>query len=126
MKIEHVAIWTKRLEVLRDFYVRYFGCTAGAKYTESPQNFSSYFLSFPSGARIELMSVPEVKDDIGPYRAGFTHIALSVGSEEEVTRLTEHMRSQGITIHSNPRHTGDGYFESVIVDPDGNLVELTI
>jgi lactoylglutathione lyase len=128
MRIEHVAIWTGRLEELKEFYVTYFGGTANALYTNPFKEFSSYFISFGSGARLELMhkpSVPQTLYKAGQEFTGITHLAFSAGSREEVNLLTEKMRIAGITIAGEPRQTGDGYYESVILDPDGNRIEIT-
>ena len=57
---------------------------------------------------------------------GFTHLSFSVGSKEEVDRLTQQMSSNGVPIVGQPRTTGDGYYESVVLDPEGNRVEITI
>mgnify|MGYP000907466453 CR=1 FL=1 len=123
MKIEHFALWTGRLEEMKDFYVTYFGCIAGSKYTNSAKGFSSYFLTFTSGARLELMTTRGFIEET-PWKYG--HFAISTGSEYGVRELTERLRHNGVTVKSEPRWTGDGYYESVILDPDGNFVELTV
>ena len=51
---------------------------------------------------------------------------MSLGSAELVDELTERLRDAGYTIAGEPRTTGDGYYESVILDPEGNRIELTI
>jgi len=129
MKIDHVAIWTKQLEVLKQFYVEYFGATANEKYHNPSKNFSSYFLSFDNGCRLELMemdSVPESKDDLYDQFTGLIHFAVSVGSEAAVNELTARLVADGYEKLDGPRHTGDGYYESCIFDPDGNRLELTV
>jgi lactoylglutathione lyase len=128
MRIEHVAIWTNQLEELKDFYSMYFGGKANTKYTNPFKQFSSYFISFDSGARLELMhksSVPQSTYEQGAEFTGITHLAFSVGTKEQVDLLTEEMRMHGIRIVGEPRQTGDGYYESVILDPDGNRIEIT-
>jgi lactoylglutathione lyase len=71
------------------------------------------------------MQKPTVSWAVDPRESlGYAHIALSVGSEEAVRQLTEKLRAAGIRVVSEPRHTGDGYYESVIADPDGNLIEI--
>lgn len=128
MHIEHIAIWTTQLEELKDFYVTYFEGKANEKYTNPFKHFSSYFISFDSGARLELMykpSVPPTLYKTGQEFTGITHLAFSVGSREEVNLLTEKLRFSGITIVGEPRQTGDCYYESVILDPDGNRIEIT-
>ena len=127
MKIEHVAIWTTDLEQLKDFYATYFGAQANNKYTNPEKGFESYFLQFISGARLELMSRPDVEANTSAplYPVGLTHLAFSVGGKESVDGLTEKLRQAGYSVISEPRTTGDGYYESIIADPDGNLIEIT-
>lgn len=127
MKIEHLAIWTEDLERLKAFYVKYFGAAAGGKYKNPATGFESYFLAFSSGSRLELMSVPDLTGaSTAGKRAGLAHFAVSVGGREDVVRLTDILRDDGFTVASAPRVTGDGYFESQVLDPDGNLIEITI
>jgi lactoylglutathione lyase len=128
MHIEHIAIWTHNLEGLKEFYVTYFGGKANEKYTNPFKQFSSYFITFESGARLELMhqpSVPMPAYTSGQEFTGITHLAFVAGSRENVNLLTEQLRLNGVTVVSEPRQTGDGYYESVILDPDGNRIEIT-
>ncbi|PSU43444.1 glyoxalase [Photobacterium frigidiphilum] len=127
MKIEHIAIWTKDLEAMKSFYQTYFNATSNDKYVNS-KGFSSYFLSFNDGARIELMkmdSIPESKDDIYQQYTGLIHLAFSVGSEDKVNEMTARFKQDGFEILDGPRKTGDGYYESVVLDPEGNRLEIT-
>lgn len=129
MHIEHVALWARDLEALRMFYETYFQATAGNKYINAARQFESYFLTFPSGARLELMwgpDIAELADDIDTRRKGYVHLAFSVGSEARVDALTLQLQKEGYRVIDGPRHTGDGYYESVILDPEGNRVEITI
>jgi lactoylglutathione lyase len=129
VKIEHVAIWTKDLERLKDFYVEFFGGQPNDKYVNPRSGFESYFLTFESGARLELMqmaNIPLVRPDPIVQGQGLTHLAFSVGSREEVDQLTGRLRERGYRIVGEPRTTGDGYYESVALDPDGNRVEITV
>ncbi len=127
MRIEHVAIWTRDIEELRAFYETHFAAQAGPKYVNPTKQFESYFLSFASGARLEIMQTPSAgpaPQSSDPLQ-GYAHLALSVGSEAEVDRLTRHLHDSGCQVLSQPRRTGDGCYESVIADPDGNAVEIT-
>ena len=128
MKIEHIAIWTQDLERLKDFYMTYFEAQANDKYVNPTKGFESYFLRFSSGARLELMCLPDVQpaQDLPENPVGLTHLAFSVGSKERVDQLTDVLQAAGYTVTSAPRTTGDGYYESVVLDPDGNRVEITI
>ena len=126
MKIEHLAIWVRDLEKMRSFYTEYFNMKASEKYVNEQKKFSSYFLSFEDGARIEIMHRADIKDTKSTEESlGYTHFAISVGSKKEVDRLTEKFRTNGVQIIGEPRTTGDGYYESVILDPEGNRIELT-
>ena len=128
MKIEHLAIWVKDLEGMRSFYELYFGAKAGAKYHNPKKNFSSYFLSLTEGARLEIMQKPEIPDlrTSDREQIGLAHFAISVGSQEKVDSLTEKLRKSGFRIVGETRTTGDGYYESVVLDPEGNRIEITV
>lgn len=129
MKIEHIAIWTNQLETMREFYKRYFKGLSNDKYINHSKGFESYFITFDDGARLELMQ----QDAKGPnpntteqQHLGLIHFAMSVGSETAVDQLTETLRQDGYPVIGEPRRTGDGYYESVVLDPDGNRIEITI
>ena len=128
MKIEHVAIWARNIEKLRAFYETYFSAIANDKYTNTTKGFESYFLAFESGPRLELMQLNSMTDQgeagLSPG-FGLAHFAFSVGSKEAVDALTERLRKAGYEIVDDPRTTGDGYYESVVLDPEGNRLELT-
>lgn len=124
MYIDHIAIWTNNLERLKDFYLRYFNCKASDKYENIKKQFSSYFLSFQDGARIEIMKRYDINEISIKEMLGLAHFAIVVGSKEEVDGLTKTLEQSGIIIDSYPRTTGDGYYESVILDPDNNKIEL--
>lgn len=128
MKIDHVAIWTSDLELLREFYTKYFNVKSNAKYINLNRHFESYFLQFDSGARIELMYSPSLSDleRSNLLFVGYAHIAISVGAKENVDDIAFRMQSDGYTLVSGPRRTGDGYYEAVLLDPDGNQLEITI
>lgn len=128
MKIEHLGIWVDDIENMRRFYQTYFNMACGDRYFNPVKQFTSYFLSFgDSGARIELMHRPDIesKDDKKGATKGMTHFAVSVGSENAVDELTERLRNDNYIIVGEPRKTGDGYYESVVADPEGNHIEIT-
>ena len=127
MKIEHAALYVNDLESARDFFVTYLGGKANSGYHNPKTDFRSYFISFDSGARLELMTKPGMTDPEKPLnRTGYAHIAFSTGSREAVDELTEKLRSAGYEVVSGPRTTGDGYYESCIVAVEGNQIEITV
>ena len=185
MKIEHVAIWVRDIDKVCEFYRKYFGGVVHPIYRNPTKQFTSRFVTFDDGARLEIMHRPDicVERNIGTVTSlqsdthrsanekmraffrfltsavfhvkhaiasvatgcshtgmtehehvghevsqhlGFTHLSFSVGSKEEVDRLTQQMSSEGTPIVGQPRTTGDGYYESVVLDPEGNRIEITI
>jgi 2-haloacid dehalogenase len=117
-RIDHAAAWVSDLSRARAFYERWFHAAAGPTYSSSKRDFQSCFLSLGLGARLELMASPA-------EGARPAHLAVSVGSREAVDRLVQSMEAAGVSIISRPRVTGDGYYEAVIADPEGNLLEIT-
>ncbi len=129
MKIDHLAIWVRDLEKMKAFYETYFRGNAGNLYHNSQKGFSSYFLSFEGGCRLELMhrpTIPQNANDHLKQYTGLIHFAIAVGSKEKVDSLTEQLKGAGYKVVGEPRITGDGYYESVILDPEDNRIEITI
>ena len=127
MKIEHIAIWADDIELLRQFYMKYFSVNCSDRYVNTKRHFTSYFLSFGKDrTRIELMHIPEMENPSGRGNIkGLAHFSISVGGKNAVDALTERLRTDGYTITSEPRTTGDGYYESTVSDPEGNHIEIT-
>jgi lactoylglutathione lyase len=128
MKIEHIGIWVSDLEGVRQFYEKYFGAASSEKYENPSRGFESYFLEFGTGARLEMMKRHDInqKADRGIECLGFAHLSLSVGSKEKVDEVTAKIRSDGFSVIDGPRRTGDGYYESIVLDPEGNRIEITV
>lgn len=127
MRIEHIAMYVRDLELSRAFYETYFQAKANRLYHNEETGFRSYFLSFGEGARLEIMQRPErTEADRDEKRTGYVHLAVSVGSKKAVDDLTRRLREDGYEVTSGPRTTGDGYYESVVLDGDGNPVEITV
>lgn len=130
MMLEHVAIWTHQLEKMKDFYVKYFDAVPNAKYiSKNPlrAHFESYFLTFESSARLELMemmTIPAGDNADGFETTGLTHLAFAVGSKTEVDKLFARLKQDGHRLVLDPHMTGDGYYEACILDPDGNRLEI--
>ncbi|AZQ47396.1 glyoxalase/bleomycin resistance/extradiol dioxygenase family protein [Bacillus albus] len=126
MKIEHIAIWVNDLELMRSFYTKYFNGKSNSLYHNEVTQFESFFITFESGARLEIMRKKGIEKEPNPNITGYAHMAFSVGSEERVNELTTTLKNDGYPLLNGPRFTGDGYYESVISDPEGNQIEITI
>lgn len=127
MHISHIALWTDDLERCKAFYPHYFSASLGNNYQNPSKGFTSCFIHFAQGASIEAMHstmISPLRIEAGAQRMGLTHFALSVGSADEVDALTAQLRADGFKIAGEPRRTGDGFYESVVLDPDGNLIEI--
>lgn len=128
MKIEHIALWTRELERIKDFYVEFLSGKSNDKYINHKTGFESYFITFDSGTRLEIMQMPSIpanKNDIDEQYTGYIHVAMSTGNRTNVDELTNKLREKGYRVVSEPRETGDGYYESCVLDPDGNRIEIT-
>ncbi len=129
MKIEHIAIWTKNTELLRDYYVTYFDGVSNQKYINTKTGFESYFISFDSSARLEIMSMPEIpenkNDTVNKQHIGLIHLAFGLDTVQQVDEKWKQLKESGFKILSAPRKTGDGYYEFVTIDPDNNRIEVT-
>jgi lactoylglutathione lyase len=126
-RLEHVAIWARDLDRVCGFYVEHFGATVGERYENPRKGFCSRFLNFEGGARIEVMTTTTLALQVcepGAHRMGLAHVAITIGSEAEVDSLTARLGALGVPVLDGPRRTGDGYYESVVLDPEGNRVEL--
>ena len=127
MKIEHIALYVNDLEGARNFFVNYFDAKANEGYHNARTNFRSYFLTFEDGARLEIMTKPELTDSGDLLnRFGYAHIAFNVGSENAVDTLTARLNTDGYPVISGPRRTGDGYYESCVLGFEGNVMEITV
>ena len=127
MKIEHIAMYVNNLEGAKDFFEHYCGGTANRLYHNPSTRFSSYFISFEDGARLELMHKPGISmQERTAERTGFVHLSFSLGSKEKVDTITEQLRHDGYEVKSGPRTTGDGYYESCVAGFEGNLLEFTV
>ena len=124
--IEHVALWVEDLERERTFFERYFGATSNELYVNAA-GFHSYFLTFAGGARLEIMyDGTQASNTEDRPHDGYGHVAFSVGSAQEVDRLTAQLTADGYRCISGPRTTGDGYYESCVLDDEGNRIEITV
>ena len=130
MKVDHIGIYVQDLKKVADFYIKYFkGILSLPAYHNPKKNFTSHFISFESGAKLEIMhqpSIPAVKKEPKDQFIGFIHISFSVGSKENVDKLASQLKEDGYDIIDGPRTTGDGFYEACVLDPENNRVEFTI
>lgn len=125
MRIDHISIFVSDLDAEKDFFVKYFGAHAGSRYSNFRTESINYFLKFDDGSRLELMQRESSVDVANkPHRTGYNHIAICVGDRKDVDDLTKRLESDGVQIFSGARMTGDGYYSSVVVDPEGNGIEI--
>jgi len=129
MTIDHVAIWTNQLENMKDYYVRYFNGRADRKYINNENLFESYFVSFDSGSRIELMHKPGIpgnlNDSVEKQYLGLIHLAFGVDNMDLVNLKLTELANDGYKILRGPRKTGDGCWEFETLDPDNNRIEVS-
>jgi lactoylglutathione lyase len=129
MTLEHVALWTKNLDGLKDYYCHYFQGKTNNLYINTKTGFKSYFISFEGGARLEIMQMPEIPDNQNDRRQkqhlGLIHLAFGASSMEAVDAKAKELLNAGFEILRGPRTTGDGYYEFETLDPDGNRIEVT-
>jgi len=129
MMLEHVAIWSRDIERLKEYYCQYFNGTPNDKYVNEVKGFCSYFITFEGGARLEIMSrhdIPGNKNDtVTLQHLGLIHLAFGAKSRKEVDAKAAELEKAGFPILSGPRVTGDGYYEFETLDPDNNRIEVT-
>lgn len=126
MRIEHVAVYVHDLEKAKSFFTTYFHAVSNDGYYNQKTGFRSYFLTFENSTRLEIMTHPDVKNtEKHRKHSGYAHLAFQVGSPEAVNALTAQLAADGYQVISNPRITGDGYYESCILDFEGNQIEIT-
>lgn len=125
MRIDHISIFVNDLDAEKNFFVKYFGAHAGSRYKNFSTESINYFLKFDDGSRLELMQRESSVDVANkPHRTGYNHIAICVGDRKDVDDLTKRLEINGVQIFSGARMTGDGYYSSVVVDPEGNGIEI--
>lgn len=126
MKIDHIAMYVENLEEVREFFIKYFKATSNEMYHNPKTGLKTYFLSFEEGSRLEIMTRPDMTESSkNIMQTGYIHLAFSVGSKERVDSLTSELKEAGYEVLSGPRTTGDGYYESCILGPENNQIEIT-
>ena len=127
MRIDHAALFCRDLEQMRQFFIDYFDARSNEQYHNPRTGLRTYILSFTEGStRLELMQRPDVLDaDPSQPSIGYVHLSFAVGSRKGVDLLTRRLAADGYTVTSGPRTTGDGYYESSILGPEGIQIEVT-
>ena len=150
MRIDHAALFCRDLEQMRQFFIDYFDARSNEQYHNPRTGLRTYILSFTEGStRLELMQRteqrepssslewpsrdgrrqsqrPDVQDaDPSQPTIGYVHLSFAVGSRKGVDLLTRRLAADGYTVTCGPRTTGDGYYESSILGPEGIQIELT-
>ena len=123
MRIEHIGLWVADLEKMKSFYETFFGATSSELYHNQTTGFQSYFLSFETGGRLEIMN-KETINSPSSETLGYAHLALEVGDKQAVNEKIELLVAAGYPLLNGPRTTGDGYYEAVVSDPENNLIEI--
>ncbi len=127
MRIGHVAMYVKDLEGMKHFFERFFDARANGGHENPKSGLKTYFLSFDDGMRLELMNLPQMNvQKKSLAMMGYIHLSFSTGSREKVDILTERLYEAGYEVLSGPRITGDGYYESLILGPEDNQIEITV
>ena len=127
MRIDHAALFCRDLEQMRQFFIDYFDAHSNEQYHNPRTGLRTYILSFTEGStRLELMQRPDVQDaDPSQPAIGYVHLSFAVGSKKNVDQLTSRLAADGYSVTSGPRTTGDGYYESCILGPEGIQIEVT-
>ena len=127
MRIDHAALFCRDLEQMRQFFIDYFDARSNEQYHNPRTGLRTNILSFTEGStRLELMQRPDVQDaDPSQPAIGYVHLSFAVGSKKDVDQLTRRLAADGYSVTSGPRTTGDGYYESCILGPEGIQIEVT-
>ncbi len=127
MKIDHIALYVKELETTRKFFQDYFQARSNEGYYNPKSGLRTYFLTFDDGTRLEIMTRTDLEDsEKSEFRTGYIHLAFSLESPEAVDSKTQQLADNGFVVLNGPRTTGDGYYESSVLGPENNVLELTV
>ena len=125
MKINHIALYVNDIEKIKEFYIKYFCAKSNEMYHNSKTGLKTYFLKFSNECKVEIMTKENLNNLSKKLNnTGYIHISFSVGSREKVNELTQKLQEDGFKIISMPRITGDGYYESCVLDPENNQIEI--
>jgi lactoylglutathione lyase len=126
-QIEHIALATNDVERMCGFY-QLLGATASPPSADPGTGLRSCAVDF-CDVRLELFERPgrregAVGDALAP---GLVHLGFAVESADAVDELTRVIAAAGYRVLERPHRAGEvGRYESVVLDPDGNRVKLTV
>jgi lactoylglutathione lyase len=126
-QIEHIALATNDVERLCDFY-RQLGAMASPVATDPGTGLRSCVLDF-CGVRLELLELQGSREGADPsvLAPGLVHLGFALGSADAVDELSSVIATAGHRVLERPNRTGElGRYESVVLDPDGNRLKLTV
>ncbi|MBN1499819.1 MAG: VOC family protein [Spirochaetes bacterium] len=122
MKLHHTAFWTGDLERLENFYIKYFG--GKVLFRHSINDFKCTFMEIAGSFKIEIMTRTDISGHAADERIGYSHLSIEVESREKVNELTDFFMKENVKILKNREQYDDGFYESSVCDPDGNIIEL--
>lgn len=127
MKLTEVCLYSRDFARTALLLERYFGAVRGEAAREPGMQLESCTLTLPQGGSIRLLMRPGLADGSEyPLHTGFSAAVFSVGSEEKVREITMAIYKDGHTVMAMPQRTYDGRFESIVLDPDGNQLVITV
>ena len=126
MKIAYVSMYVNDLDKMKDFFVKYFKATVNDKYENFQKGYIYCYLKFDEGSRLSLVSGPNiVEPQEQALVRGLNRFAIAVNSKEEVKSITDQLEKDGYQVVNGFRMNGYGEYESRILDPEGNELEIT-
>lgn len=126
-QLDHIALATNDLGQLCGFY-RQLGAVASPPSRDPDSGLRTCVVDF-CGIRLELFEPPANGEGAGGDGAspGLVHLGFALGSADAVDELSEVIAAAGHRVVEPPHRTGDlGRYESVVLDPDGNRLKLTV
>ena len=126
MKIAYVSMYVNDLEKMKEFFVKYFKATVTDKYENFQTGYTYCYLKFDEGSRLSLVSGSNIVDRPKQENLrGLNRFAIAVDSKETVQAITDQLANDGYQIVNGFRMNGYGEYESRILDPEGNEIEIT-
>jgi len=125
-QIERIALATSDLESVCDFYRRLGGVDSPS--TEREGDLRACSLDF-CGIRVDVFERPHgggVAANDGRSRR-LLHLGFALGSADAVDELSQALEAAGHRVLEPPhRDRVSGRYESVVLDPDGNRLKLSV